>query len=222
MVEYGFYNWTSKVRLYAKFSKKELIWILVSIAVMTFILGFDDGNSEFNLAGYSVNMLWGLIAVTVAVFMHESAHRLMAPNLGYKVEFKPVFFGLLGGLILSFMSYGKIVFLAYSTFVLDMKEKHRLGYFRHYLGYFDNGKVAIVGPLANLLAAFAFRAMDFLPDALVAKLVFVNALFVIFNMLPIPPLDGSHVMYATRTFSPIIGGTMIGAAGFMLIPQLTW
>src|SRR3989338_4999926 len=186
-MDYGFFNWMDKVRRYAPFSKKELMWLGVSVLALTVIVGFDDGSEQFNLANYLANMLMSLVVVAIAVLIHESAHRIAGPNLGYRIEFRPFFFGILGGLILAFMSYGKVIFLAYGSFLLDMKEKHRLGYFRHYLGYFDNGKVAIVGPLANLLAAFAFRAMDFLPDALVAKLVFVNALFVIFNMLPIPP-----------------------------------
>ncbi len=221
-MDFGFFNWMSKIRRYAPFTRKELGWLAVGILIMMFIVGFDDGRPEFNFAYYSANMLVGLIAVVVAVIVHESAHRIVAPNLGYKLEFRPFFFGLLGGLILSFMSYGKIIFLAYGSFHLNIMEKHRLGYFRHYLGYFDNGKVAVAGPLANLVAAMIFKSMLFLPETLVSKLVFVNVLFAITNMLPIPPLDGAHVMYATRTLYPFTMAAVIGAAALLLIPSVTW
>ncbi len=221
-MDFGFFNWMSKLKRYAPFTRKELGWLGVGILIMMFIVGFDDGRPEFNFASYSANMLLGLVAVVVAVFVHESAHRIVAPNLGYKLEFKPFFFGLLGGLIISFMSYGKVIFLAYGSFYLNIMEKHRLGYFRHYLGYFDNGKVAIAGPLANLVAAMIFKSMLFLPDALVEKLVFVNVLFAITNMLPIPPLDGAHVMYATRTLYPFAMALVVGAAALLLIPSVAW
>ncbi|MBI2664695.1 hypothetical protein HYX10_05150 [Candidatus Woesearchaeota archaeon] len=219
---YGFYEWMARVRKYAPFSRKELMWIGVSIVVLAFIVGFDDGSEEFNLARYVSNMVLSVVVVAVAVLVHESAHRIAGPNMGYRIEFRPFFFGLIGGLILSFMSYGKILFLAYGSFFLDIREKHRLGYFRHYLGYFDNGKVAVAGPLANLAAAMAFKSMVFLPELLVAKLVFINVLFAVTNMLPIPPLDGSHVMYASRHLYPFTMAAIIGAAVLLLIPEVKW
>ena len=219
---YGFFDWMSKIRRFYPFTRKELMWIGVGILIMTFIVGFDDGSETFNIATFSSNMLLSLVVVSIAVIIHESAHRIVAPNMGYKIEFRPFFFGILGGLILAFMSYGKILFLAYGTFFIDIKEKHRLGYFRHYLGYFDNGKIAVVGPLANLFAAMIFKTMVFLPEAVVSKLVFINVLFAITNMLPIPPLDGSHVMYASRHLYPFTMAAIIGAAALLLIPAVTW
>jgi len=221
-MDFGFFNWMHKLKLYYPFGRKELLWLGVSILVVTFIVGFNDGSKEFNLAAYGTNMFISLIAVIIAVFIHESAHRIVAPNLGYRLEFRPFFFGILGGLILAFMSYGKIMFLAYGSFFLNIKEKHRLGYFRHYLGYFDNGKVAVAGPLANLFAAMVFKGLVFIPEALLSKIVFVNVLFAITNMLPIPPLDGAHVMYATKTVYPFIMAAIIGAAALLLLPNVTW
>jgi Zn-dependent protease len=221
-MDHGFFNWMMKVRKFAPFSRKELTWIGASILVMAFIVGFDDGSNAFNISSYISNMVVSLAAVAIAVIVHEAAHRIAAPNLGYKIEFRPFFFGIIGGLILTFMTYGKVIFLAYGSFYLDIMEKHRLGYFRHYLGYFDNGKVALMGPLANLVAAMIFKSMIFLPEALVSKLVFVNVLFAITNMLPIPPLDGAHVMWSTKTLYPFIMASVIGAAALLLIPGVVW
>lgn len=221
-MEYSFFNWVDKVKRFYPFSRKELMWIGVGILVMTFIYGFDDGKKTFEAASYATNMLIGLVTITIAVIIHESAHRIAGAYLGYKVEFKPFFFGLLGGLILSFMSYGKIVFLAYGSFLLNFSEKHRLGYFRYRLGYFDNGKIALFGPLANLAAAMAFKSMTFLPEPLYSKLVFINVMFAIMNTLPIPPLDGAHIMYATKTFFPLVIAAIIGAAALLLLPIPIW
>ncbi|MEI6053947.1 MAG: site-2 protease family protein [Candidatus Saccharibacteria bacterium] len=64
--------------------------------------------------------------------------------------------------------------------------------------------VALAGPISNLLIAFlSFGVLVFLsrgayPDfsiRLFSTLVSVNLGFFVFNMLPIPPLDGSRVLY---------------------------
>lgn len=64
--------------------------------------------------------------------------------------------------------------------------------------------VAVSGPLVNLVLAFiAFgAAVIFNPDqaSILGKILYyatvVNLGFFVFNMLPLPPLDGSRVLYA--------------------------
>lgn len=76
---------------------------------------------------------------------------------------------------------------------------------------FGAALVAIAGPLVNLLfafiafgimVAFGFVGSLMLPGSegivatILAYFVFINLGFFVFNMLPIPPLDGSRVLYA--------------------------
>lgn len=64
--------------------------------------------------------------------------------------------------------------------------------------------VAFAGPFVNLFIAFvSFAAYAFILPAsqsataiVLAALVTVNLGFFVFNMIPIPPLDGSRVLYA--------------------------
>lgn len=65
--------------------------------------------------------------------------------------------------------------------------------------------VAIAGPLTNFLIAFVAFLIGFYSGALsssgiageiFSNLVMVNLGFGIFNLIPIPPLDGSRVLYA--------------------------
>ena len=183
---------------------------------MTFIVGFDDGRDHFDPIYYGINILVSMIAVSIAFFIHEFAHRITAVNLGYKADFKPSLYGLLAGILVTLMSYGKVMLLAHGSFYLNIMEKHRLGYFRHYLGYFDNGKVAIAGPLANLAAAMFFSLFTFIPGPLIDKIILVNALMAIVHILPIPYLDGAHVMYSTRKIYPFIMSAVTGAALILL------
>lgn len=75
-------------------------------------------------------------------------------------------------------------------------------------GDFGAALVGLAGPLTNLILAFIFFAISVamnqpIPyphtDVLgqfVQTAVLVNLGFFIFNMLPVPPLDGSRVLYA--------------------------
>ena len=62
-------------------------------------------------------------------------------------------------------------------------------------------KVALAGPLANLLIAVIFGLLiRFLPLpeiilVLFSIIVLLNILLAVFNLVPIPPLDGSHILF---------------------------
>jgi Zn-dependent protease len=113
--------------------------------------------------------------------------------------------------------------------------------------------VAAAGPLMNLLLAIIFAAaVRWLPLSqtvleLFITIISINISFMIFNLIPIPPLDGSRIVYAAipavrdlydtlernglavvfvllliagPIITPIIGGA-VGAIMGLLVPGLT-
>lgn len=73
---------------------------------------------------------------------------------------------------------------------------------------YGQAKSALAGPLANLAIALVFgiairlfpsflNSLNLLP--LLSYIVYINVLLAVFNLLPIPPLDGSHILF---TFLP--------------------
>lgn len=75
-------------------------------------------------------------------------------------------------------------------------------------GRYADTMVAVAGPLSNLVLAvvfaIGFRIVGMYPDNtspsnMVALVFFVgieiNVILMLFNLLPIPPLDGSHVLF---------------------------
>lgn len=78
---------------------------------------------------------------------------------------------------------------------------------------YGEAKVAIAGPLANLSLVLVFGLLlrflliptGFTVDLIsppftfgdaIAYIVFINIILAIFNLLPVPPLDGSHILFA--------------------------
>jgi Zn-dependent protease len=70
--------------------------------------------------------------------------------------------------------------------------------------------VAVAGPVSNLLLALFFGLLirwnfsgGFLPSSfmnIAATIVFVNLILAVFNLVPIPPLDGSKVIFGVLPF----------------------
>jgi len=73
---------------------------------------------------------------------------------------------------------------------------------------YGSAKVALAGPGANLAIALFFGlALRFFPVVsaisglyvVFSYIVYINILLAVFNLLPVPPLDGSHILF---TFLP--------------------
>ena len=68
---------------------------------------------------------------------------------------------------------------------------------------YGDAKVAVAGPLANLAIALIFgliwRFMPFINitfSGFIAMIIYINLILMIFNLIPIPPLDGSKILSA--------------------------
>jgi len=66
---------------------------------------------------------------------------------------------------------------------------------------YGEAKVALAGPLSNFILALAFGlVLRFLPvfsltfSGLLGIIVYINLILMVFNLIPIPPLDGSKIL----------------------------
>ncbi|MBA3389947.1 MAG: site-2 protease family protein [Rubrobacter sp.] len=76
--------------------------------------------------------------------------------------------------------------------------------------------VAFAGPLSNLLVVLVCAALYLFPQfqegylqLVIAGVAFVNALLFVFNLIPIPPLDGSKILF------PFLPRALDGFVAFM-------
>ncbi|NYZ75847.1 site-2 protease family protein [Candidatus Micrarchaeota archaeon] len=164
---------------------------------------FDIAVSVIALAvAFSIGRLgyFPIILLTVGLgfVAHELAHRFVANHYGAKAFFKAWPEGLLLMLVMGFISNGTFLFAAPGAVLI----------YSNYLSRRQNGIISIAGALTNCFLAMLFlfialgigvgfgenpKAMS-LAEAFIAFGTYTNLYLAFFNMIPIPPLDGSKVI----------------------------
>ena len=140
-----------------------------------------------------------LLGLVIGITVHEASHATSAYLLGDdtayrdgRVTLNPVsHLDLLGSLMLLMAGFG----WGRPTPVVPSKLRG---------GVFGPVAVALAGPVSNLLIVAFCATLYLLPPfrdqngylfILVVMVAFTNALLFVFNLIPIPPLDGSKVIF---------------------------
>ncbi|MCL0089755.1 site-2 protease family protein [Dehalococcoidia bacterium] len=87
---------------------------------------------------------------------------------------------------------------------------------------YGSAKVALAGPASNLLVALVFGLLiRFFPALagfpVIGFIVLINILLAVFNLMPIPPLDGSHILFTFLPYSMWRFRVMLSRYGFVIL-----
>ena len=214
-----FENFVHKCRKYLAFDTHELNVLLVTVLLLAFIVGFDDGTESFDAARWGFNYLMILLLITMSVIAHVMTQRIFALRNGYKPILRLNWYMLITGLVLAFISMGQFwFFLVPGIFVMEMLEAHRIGSFRYGFSMKQFGWIASTGCLANIFLAVFFKILLLAqPQSAFLKLgMYINIAMAISNLLPIPPLNGSKLFFGNRVFYTFIGGLIVGLSLFLV------
>ncbi|MBR2255688.1 MAG: site-2 protease family protein, partial [Candidatus Methanomethylophilaceae archaeon] len=125
------------------------------------------------------------VLVLISFMLHEFGHKLMAQKHGLWSEFRMFPAGLLLTLVMSFVGF---LFAAPGAVMIQGMMDDR-----------TNGQVSIAGPAVNIV----FAAIGIVGALLVNGnpvviffylLASLNAALAVFNLIPVPPLDGSKIL----------------------------
>ena len=164
-------------------------------------------------------VIFQILVVLFSIVMHEVSHGLMAYSLGDntakhagRLTLNPLpHLDLFGSILLPFLTYSLGGFI----FGYAKPVPYNPLYLRDQR--FGPAKVGFAGPASNILIAIIFGLiLRFLPTflqttilpELFSFIVLINLVLAIFNLLPVPPLDGHWLLlsiiperfYAFRNF----------------------
>jgi len=206
MVEENWVSYKDKLTKFYSYSIEEWRNFLVVSLFFAFIFSFREWSI--------VNFIQSLIISAIMIYVHNGAQRIHALRLGYKPEFKTWPYGIIGSLILCFITNGIAAIPIYGGTEIHMMLKHRLGKFRYGLNMVNVGLIAMMGPLANIIFAYIIKLVNLIfHSAFLERMVLLNLLFAVWIMLPIPPLTaGARIFFWSRMSYIFIYGTFIAAA----------
>lgn len=149
----------------------------------------------FSLISSPIQFLFFVVAILLSLTIHEFTHAFVADRLG---DNTPRLMGRLTLNPIAHLDLWGTIFLLIAGFGWGKPVIINPRNFQHPV--WDNLTVSLAGPISNLCLAVIFGLIlrfTHLDSGIAYNLLFIiifyNLVFMIFNLIPIPPLDGSKV-----------------------------
>ena len=174
-----------------RFTGKEIRDLIISFIVIAlgFTILYSNGDYSYVTILFPVVM----IGVGAGFIFHELGHKFVAMHYGYYAEYELWPTGLIIALISSFFGF---IFAAPGAVVIYSQGMDKK----------TNGLISIAGPLVNIalglifllilvsLGDYVYTETGYIVQLICVLGTRINFFLAAFNLLPIPPLDGSKVL----------------------------
>lgn len=182
-----------------KFQNEELKDILISTLALGFIFTWNWNLFSTNLPGFFFIAVLTTAIVALSFIPHELMHKFFANKYHCHAKYEMWKTGLLIALALAVISNGSFVFAAPGAVVIYTTFYSRHGLEHTRLTSRQNAIISAGGPLTNIAIAAVFVLLSYIGISdsfgLFTQIIKVNSFLAMFNLLPIPPLDGSKIIW---------------------------
>ncbi len=189
----------------SQFEPGEIRSIVIAWIVLSFGVTFSNILDLFNgIQGSFEVILAGFIATATGFIIHEMGHKYIAIRRGYIAHFRIWVWGIAFTILTIIVSGGSFIFGAPgAVYIIPASKTYYFGnYYSNHKTvdpYKDNMIISAMGPAINLafalffLALFNFSPLNSFIEVVGALGFGLNVGLGSFNMIPIPPMDGSKI-----------------------------
>lgn len=198
---------------------QQLVIVGIAALIIYGLLASGDMLDPARLAAVGAILL-------LALPLHELAHAATAvalgddtPRLQGRLTLNPIaHLDLFGSILILLTGFGWAKPVQWNPY--NIRVSRRLG----------SILVSVAGPASNLLLAtlsiiiyglFESARVD-APVQFLGWFAYINVLLAVFNMIPIPPLDGSHVLFALLPGNTYTLQAQLSQFGFLILLGLIW
>ena len=214
-----------RLKRFYRWEAREMRDLLISILAVTFIFGFNDGRESFNLVFWLFNMFKTFIIVAIAILAFDGAMKVTALQQGFRAEYRMWPAGLAIGVIITLLTKGNFPLVLHGGLFLHHMMILRIGKFRYGINVMAQGTIAATGAVAHLILmtiALAFsRQLGILPGFFDSMAV-INGYMMIYQLLPIPKMNGIHIFFMSRLAYVFIAATLASYAILTLLGVYSW
>ncbi|MFH1275865.1 MAG: hypothetical protein ABIH82_02030, partial [Candidatus Woesearchaeota archaeon] len=189
----------SRYKQYFRFNNNEITGLAVAALLTGFIFSFRDwGGASFNFLLGIRNMILAILAAGLLFFVRVSLQKLYGLSGGYKVEFKPLWGGIIGAVILAFVTNGLIPIILIGGTTVIFISKHRMGEYRYGFSYWNNGIISMWAIYAAIIMGcfFGLGAYIFPSSYFFSKGLIMSMIMGFLSLLPIPQMEAYSIYYA--------------------------
>jgi hypothetical protein len=208
-----------------KFTPTEIKHLIIGILIMGFVFGFNDGRETFVLGYWLLNILRYIILAAIVILVHTMGHKIIASrynifttfqilgfkrywitksagfprdiNIGIKkFTIKNFYIGPVITLLVTIFSNGKLFFVPLEMYLMKTKKIRRVGYEFTAVTHYENAKIAFSGILANVVLSMILQIFN--TTGIFDKLIFMNLVFAMYCILPLPHLDGIKIFMGSK------------------------
>jgi len=205
------------------FEKQEVKALIIASLVSALVFSFNEwGTEKFSLSIGVLNLIRALIITSLIFTFHAYLQKRVAKRFNctakfrlltlepYKYEvvtiqdrakketkiiLKPI--GLLITLFVTLLSNGKLMLVLLASAVIEPKKISRVG--RKFVNIKESefAQIALAGPIAELILLAVFKLLLPISPLFFQKAMFIAASLAVFNILPIPKMNGGQIFFSS-------------------------
>ena len=193
------------------FKKKELNLIILSIIVLSFAFGFNDGRQDFVFSYWISHLILVIILVTISILIIELAIRNIAKMYDCSIEYqlwgikryfigsgnifkKKIPFGIIFCILGAFISKGTFIFALIQNHLIKENTKVRSLKRSQHVSELETAIIYSIIPLTALFLVCVAKILQ------IDNLALINSYFAIFFIIPFPSSDAIRFLFSAKFF----------------------
>jgi Zn-dependent protease len=177
------------------FNSQEVKDIIITILALSTILSLRD---LFSGGAWLSTLILSLFITTISLIVKLAAHKVAAEKYDCTAVYKFSYNLFVISLLLALLSGGGIIFAALGSIIVSSALYTRLGHKFVNITLRETGLVALSGPMANIVLSLVSLVLYPVNPTFFQQLLNLNVFMAVFNLVPLPPLDGSKVIWWNR------------------------